>query len=124
MSLIFCLLDCFAVYSTAVTGVCYVRPIKTIWAAAGTAEAAMYDPKSGENVSQWYNSIICFWTAQSNYTWYFEWFCEASKIQEKVQSHLKSSKFKVALLLKNELSYTICDFQMKNGVTWFTSELH
>ena len=28
-----------------------VRPIKTIWVAAGTAEAAMYDPKSGENVS-------------------------------------------------------------------------
>lgn len=37
--------------SAAVTGVCYVRPIKTIWVAAGTAEAAMYDPKSGENVS-------------------------------------------------------------------------
>ena len=33
------------------TGVCYVRPIKTIWVAAGTAEANMYDPKSGENVS-------------------------------------------------------------------------
>ena len=39
------------VNSTAVTGVCYVRPIKTIWVAAGTAEANMYDPKSGENVS-------------------------------------------------------------------------
>lgn len=39
------------VNSGAVTGVCYVRPIKTIWVAAGTAEAAMYDPKSGENVS-------------------------------------------------------------------------
>lgn len=38
-------------FSTAVTGVCYVRPIKTIWVAAGTAEAAMYDPKSGENVT-------------------------------------------------------------------------
>ena len=33
------------------TGVCYVRPIRTIWVAAGTAEANMYDPKSGENVS-------------------------------------------------------------------------
>ena len=61
MSLIFCLLDCFAVYSTAVTGVCYVRPIKTIWVAAGTAEAAMYDPKSGENVSQWCNSLFAYW---------------------------------------------------------------
>lgn len=39
------------VNSGAVTGVCYVRPIKTIWVAAGTSEAAMYDPKSGENVS-------------------------------------------------------------------------
>lgn len=39
------------VNSGAVTGVCYVRPIKTIWVAAGNAEAAMYDPKSGENVS-------------------------------------------------------------------------
>ncbi|KAL9965739.1 hypothetical protein ACROYT_G029581 [Oculina patagonica] len=38
-------------FSAAVTGVCYVRPIKTIWVAAGTAEAAMYDPKSGENVT-------------------------------------------------------------------------
>jgi len=41
----------FEGFSGAVTGVCYVRPIKTIWVAAGTAEAAMYDPKSGENVS-------------------------------------------------------------------------
>ena len=40
---------CF--YSTAVTGVCYVRPTRTIWVAAGTQEANMYDPKSGENVS-------------------------------------------------------------------------
>lgn len=38
-------------FSSAVTGVCYVKPIKTIWVAAGTAEAAMYDPKSGENVT-------------------------------------------------------------------------
>ncbi|XP_073256527.1 uncharacterized protein [Porites lutea] len=38
-------------FSTAVTGVCYVKPIKTIWVAAGTEEAAMYDPKSGENVT-------------------------------------------------------------------------
>ena len=41
----------WTVNSAAVTGVCYVRPIKTIWVAGGTAEAAMYDPKSGENVS-------------------------------------------------------------------------
>lgn len=41
-------------YSTAITGVCYVRLVKTIWVAAGTEEAAMYDPKSGENVSVLY----------------------------------------------------------------------
>lgn len=41
----------FLINSTAVTGVCYVKPTKTIWVAAGTAEANMYDPKSGENVS-------------------------------------------------------------------------
>ena len=28
-----------------------MRPVKTIWIAAGGAEAPMYDPKSGENVS-------------------------------------------------------------------------
>ena len=31
-----------------------MKPIKTIWVAAGTEEAAMYDPKSGENVSVLY----------------------------------------------------------------------
>lgn len=38
-------------FSAAVTGVCYVRPTRTIWVAAGTQEANMYDPKSGENVT-------------------------------------------------------------------------
>ena len=37
--------------STNITGLCYVRPIKTIWVAAGSTEAAMFDPKSGDNVS-------------------------------------------------------------------------
>ena len=44
------LLVSFSVSSAAVTGVCYVRPTRTIWVAAGTQEANMYDPKSGENV--------------------------------------------------------------------------
>ena len=37
--------------SSTITGLCYVRPTKTIWVAAGTPEAPMYDPKSGDNVS-------------------------------------------------------------------------
>ncbi|XP_048588846.1 probable U3 small nucleolar RNA-associated protein 13 isoform X2 [Nematostella vectensis] len=38
-------------FSSAVTGVCYVKPIKTIWIAGGSIGASMYDPKSGDNVS-------------------------------------------------------------------------
>ena len=30
---------------------CYVALTKTIWIAAGTSDAPMYDPKSGDNVS-------------------------------------------------------------------------
>ena len=41
----------FISFSTNITGVCYVRPMKTIWVAAGATEAAMFDPKSGDNVS-------------------------------------------------------------------------
>ena len=33
------------------TGICYVAPTKTVWVAAGTSDAPMYDPKSGDNVS-------------------------------------------------------------------------
>ncbi|XP_046853532.1 uncharacterized WD repeat-containing protein alr3466-like [Xenia sp. Carnegie-2017] len=38
-------------FSSVITGLVYVRPANTIWVTAGTTEAAMYDPKSGENVS-------------------------------------------------------------------------
>ncbi len=34
-----------------VTGVCYVPRNKTIWAAGGSPYAYLYDPKSGDNVS-------------------------------------------------------------------------
>lgn len=47
----------FSIFSAAVTGVCYVRPTRTIWVAAGTQEANMYDPKSGENVSS--HTVTC-----------------------------------------------------------------
>ncbi|XP_031569624.1 uncharacterized protein LOC116304102, partial [Actinia tenebrosa] len=50
-------------FSSAVTDVCYVRPIKTIWIAGGSAEAAMYDPKSGDNVSDF---IGTFQNEESN----------------------------------------------------------
>lgn len=51
MFLIFCLLDCFVVYSIVVIGVCYVRLIKIIWVVVGIVEVVMYDLKLGENVS-------------------------------------------------------------------------
>eukprot|EP00794_Sanderia_malayensis_P011226 gene11226-12405_t len=38
--------------SSTVTGLCYVRQTRTIWVAAGADEALMYDPKSGDNVSE------------------------------------------------------------------------
>ncbi|KAK3736028.1 hypothetical protein QZH41_002746 [Actinostola sp. cb2023] len=38
-------------FCSAITAVCYVRPLKTIWIAGGSVQAAMYDPKSGDNVS-------------------------------------------------------------------------
>lgn len=52
----FCLLtwhsDIHCYYSGTVTGICYVSATKTVWIAAGTPEAPMYDPKSGDNVRQ------------------------------------------------------------------------
>lgn len=38
-------------FSSVITGLVYVRPAKTIWISAGVSEAPIYDPKSGENVS-------------------------------------------------------------------------
>lgn len=39
-------------FSTTVSSICYVVPAKTIWIAAGMADTPMYDPKSGDNVSE------------------------------------------------------------------------
>ncbi len=39
-------------FLATVTGICYVPKNKTIWAAGGTSYAYLYDPKSGDNVSQ------------------------------------------------------------------------
>lgn len=33
-------------------GICYVSPTKTVWVAAGAHQVPMYDPKSGDNVSE------------------------------------------------------------------------
>lgn len=40
------------IFSSVVSGLCYVPPTKTIWIAAGSSDIPMYDPKSGDNVSQ------------------------------------------------------------------------
>ncbi|XP_065055672.1 uncharacterized WD repeat-containing protein alr2800-like isoform X1 [Rhopilema esculentum] len=42
----------FDSFSATITGLCYVRQTKTIWVSAGTEESPMYDPKSGDNVSE------------------------------------------------------------------------
>eukprot|EP00112_Aurelia_sp_Birch-Aquarium-sp1_P005416 Seg1615.2 transcript_id=Seg1615.2/GoldUCD/mRNA.D3Y31 product="Katanin p80 WD40 repeat-containing subunit B1-like" protein_id=Seg1615.2/GoldUCD/D3Y31 len=42
----------FDTFSATITGLCYVRQTKTIWVSAGTDEAPMFDPKSGDNVSE------------------------------------------------------------------------
>ncbi|XP_059165911.1 uncharacterized WD repeat-containing protein alr3466-like [Physella acuta] len=38
-------------FLSTVSGICYIPRNKTIWAAGGTYHANMYDPKSGDNVS-------------------------------------------------------------------------
>jgi WD40 repeat protein len=40
-------------FVTSVTGICYVPKLKTIWCVAGTNAAYIYDPKSGENVTDY-----------------------------------------------------------------------
>jgi len=42
----------FDSFNSTIRGLCYVRQTKTIWISSGTYEAPMYDPKSGENVSE------------------------------------------------------------------------
>ncbi|CAL1534086.1 unnamed protein product [Lymnaea stagnalis] len=38
-------------FLSTITGICYIPRNKTIWAAGGTYYASMFDPKSGDNVS-------------------------------------------------------------------------
>ena len=38
-------------FGTSITGICYVPRTRTAWVASGTANALVYDPKSGDNVS-------------------------------------------------------------------------
>ncbi|ELT89388.1 hypothetical protein CAPTEDRAFT_187404 [Capitella teleta] len=38
-------------FQSTISGICYVPRNKTIWAAGGTSYAYLYDPKSGDNVS-------------------------------------------------------------------------
>ncbi|XP_077985512.1 uncharacterized protein LOC144440123 [Glandiceps talaboti] len=38
-------------FLATITGLCYVPRNKTVWIASGSSVASMYDPKSGENVS-------------------------------------------------------------------------
>jgi len=39
-------------FSDTVSGLCYVPPTKTVWVAGGFPDAPMFDPKSGDNVSE------------------------------------------------------------------------
>lgn len=39
------------VFLNSVSGICYIPRSRTVWAAAGTFYANMFDPKSGDNVS-------------------------------------------------------------------------
>ena len=38
-------------FISTVSGICYVVRSKTVWVAAGTSYASLFDPKSGDNVS-------------------------------------------------------------------------
>ena len=38
-------------FLSTISGICYVPRSKTVWVAAGTSYAVLYDPKSGDNVS-------------------------------------------------------------------------
>ncbi|XP_019642839.1 PREDICTED: uncharacterized protein LOC109484071 [Branchiostoma belcheri] len=38
-------------FMSAITSICYCKPSKTVWVGSGTSYASLYDPKSGENVS-------------------------------------------------------------------------
>ena len=44
-------------FLSTVTGVCYVPRNKTLWVASGHSNAQLYDPKSGDNVSNWVHSF-------------------------------------------------------------------
>ena len=39
-------------FISTVSGICYVPRNKTVWVAGGTSYASLFDPKSGDNVSQ------------------------------------------------------------------------
>lgn len=44
-------------FITSITGICYLPKNKTIWAIAGTSSAYIYDPKSGENVTDFVDTF-------------------------------------------------------------------
>ena len=54
-------------FLSTISGICYVPRSKTVWVAAGTSYAVLYDPKSGDNVSSLPYLKVYEFTVRSGY---------------------------------------------------------